>query len=313
MAINDMDCPNCGAPVEFAGGTRATCSFCKSQLYVTDEGVKAESVLNDLLENQPVTRSVDHDRIYQLVHEGKKIDAIKLVREQTDLSLKEAKDAVEAIARGEMPKLKPRSGVTPREAAGVDLDEINELLLQDKKIEAIKLYREQTGLGLKEAKDAIEAIEATGWPPLPNPPGQTATSTTYRPARQSTSTLGCLFGCLPTLFFIGLCAGFIMLSSHVMFRAFGPLEQALAIINSDPAVVQALGKPITPGIFVTGEMSSGGSSSSADLSVPIYGPKRSGELNVSGSWRRGVWDLNIWVLYDADGEEQTIYIARQVK
>jgi large subunit ribosomal protein L7/L12 len=33
------------------------------------------------------------------------------------------------------------------------------LLKQGRKIEAIKLYREQTGLGLKEAKDAVEQIE----------------------------------------------------------------------------------------------------------------------------------------------------------
>ncbi len=167
-------------------------------------------------------------------------------------------------------------------------------------------------MGLKEAKDAIEAIEATGLPP-PSPPGQTMTSTTFRPLRQSTSSRGCLFGCLPTLLFIGLCAGFIMLSSHVMFRAFGPLDQSLQIINSEPAVMQAFGTPITPGVFVTGEMSGGGSSSSAELNVPIYGPKRSGGLNVSGDWRKGVWDLDIWIVYDEAGEEQSIYITRKVK
>jgi ribosomal protein L7/L12 len=32
------------------------------------------------------------------------------------------------------------------------------LLRQDKEIEAIKVYREATGMGLKEAKDAVEAI-----------------------------------------------------------------------------------------------------------------------------------------------------------
>jgi ribosomal protein L7/L12 len=314
MPINDMDCPNCGAPVDFAGESRAVCSFCKSQLYLTDDGVKAESVLNDLLENSPVARGVDVDHIRQLVQDGKKIDAIKLVREQTGVGLKEAKDAVEAIERGETPDLRLVAAAPPHGVSGVDLDEINELLLQNKKIEAIKLYREQTGVGLKEAKDAIEAIEATGWPPLPAAPGQTGARTTYRPPRRNASTLGCLFGCLPMLLFMGVCAGFVMLSSHLMFRAFGPLDQVLSIINSDPAVVQAFGKPITPGIFVTGEMSGGGSSSSADLSVPIYGPKRSGELNVSGSWRRGVWDLSIWVTYDDDdGEEQTIAITRKVK
>jgi ribosomal protein L7/L12 len=238
-----------------------------------------------------------------LVQDGKKIDAIKWVREQTDLGLKEAKDAVEAIERGETPDLRSHARTATHGVTGVDLDEINELLLQDKKIEAIKLYRQQTGVGLKEAKDAIDAIEAAG-----QLPGTTSPS-----PRMSTSTLGLLFGCLPMLLFFGLCAGFIMLSSHVMFRAFGPLDQALAIINSDPAVVQAFGTPIKPGVFVTGEMNSGGSSTSAQLSVPIYGQKRSGELNVSGDWRRGVWDLDIWVVYDADGEEQTIYIAQKVK
>jgi ribosomal protein L7/L12 len=300
MAISDMNCPNCGAPVDFAGGTRATCSFCKSQLYLGSDGVKAESALNDLLEQQPIAPGVDVDHIRQLVQDGKKIDAIKFVREQTGLGLKEAKDAVEAIERGESPDLKPvAAAATTHGVSGVDLGAIDELLRQGQKIEAIKLYREQTGVGLKEAKDAVEAIEATG--------------ATYPPSRQKTSTLGCLLGCLPTLLFIGLCAGFVMLSSHLMFRAFGPLDQTLQIINSDPEVVQAFGKPITPGAFVTGEMSGGGSSSSADLSVPIYGPKRSGELNVSGSWHKGVWDLDIWVTYDNDGEEQTINITRKVK
>jgi hypothetical protein len=79
MAIDDMQCPNCGAPVDFAGGTRATCSFCRSQLYLTNDGVKASSTLNDLLENQPVTRGVDVERVQQLVREGKKIEAVKLV------------------------------------------------------------------------------------------------------------------------------------------------------------------------------------------------------------------------------------------
>ena len=231
---------------------RATCSFCRSQLYLTDGEVKAESALNDLAENRSVTRGA-----------------------------------------ATMP--------------GVDLDEINELLLQNKKIEAIKLYREQTGLGLKEAKDAIEAIAVTGRPPLPPAPGKTT-------PRQSASTLGCLLGCLPMLLFMGVCAAFVMLSSQIMFRAFGPLEQAMQIINSDPAVTRALGKPLTLGAFVTGSISSSnGSSSSARFSAPIFGPARNGELRVSGNWRKGLWDLSIWVMYDAGGEEQTIFITRKVK
>ena len=104
-----------------------------------------------------------------------------------------------------------------------------------------------------------------------------------------------------------------MLSSQVMFRAFGPLDQALQIINSDPAVGQAFGKPITLGPFITGKISSGDSTSLARFSVPIYGPKRTGDLQVSGSWRKGIWDLSVYVVYDEDGEEQMIQITQKVK
>lgn len=39
------------------------------------------------------------------------------------------------------------------------LVEVRSLLLRGKKIQAIKVYREGTGAGLKEAKDAVEAME----------------------------------------------------------------------------------------------------------------------------------------------------------
>jgi ribosomal protein L7/L12 len=37
---------------------------------------------------------------------------------------------------------------------------VSDLLLQGRKINAIKLYREATGVGLKDAKDAVERVEA---------------------------------------------------------------------------------------------------------------------------------------------------------
>jgi ribosomal protein L7/L12 len=40
-----------------------------------------------------------------------------------------------------------------------DLSEVREALLRGNKIEAIKLYRLQTGVGLKEAKDAVDEME----------------------------------------------------------------------------------------------------------------------------------------------------------
>lgn len=40
-----------------------------------------------------------------------------------------------------------------------DLPEVVALLREGKKIQAIKAYRERTGAGLKEAKDAVETLE----------------------------------------------------------------------------------------------------------------------------------------------------------
>lgn len=41
------------------------------------------------------------------------------------------------------------------------MNSLTDALLQGRKIEAIKLYRELTGLGLKESKEEIEAIEGS--------------------------------------------------------------------------------------------------------------------------------------------------------
>jgi ribosomal protein L7/L12 len=79
-----------------------------------------------------------------------KIAAIKLYRERTATGLAEAKSAVEAIER--------QSPAPPPPMAG-DLEQRVLALLQGgKKIEAIRIYREQTGVGLKEAKDAVEML-----------------------------------------------------------------------------------------------------------------------------------------------------------
>jgi hypothetical protein len=49
--------------------------------------------------------------------------------------------------------------------------EIRALLDQRRKIDAIKLMRQHTGLGLKEAKDRIDAFERAHLPPGARPTG----------------------------------------------------------------------------------------------------------------------------------------------
>jgi ribosomal protein L7/L12 len=88
----------------------------------------------------------------ELVRQGRKIEAIKLVREQTGCGLAEAKAAVEKLERGE-----PLEATPP---AGDVTEEVRALVRAGRMIEAIKLYRERTGAGLKEAKDAVDGIAA---------------------------------------------------------------------------------------------------------------------------------------------------------
>lgn len=95
-------------------------------------------------------------QIRSLLEERSNIEAIKWFREQAGSGLKEAKDAVEAIELGQ-------PFAVPGKAGKALESELIELLQAGRKIEAIKRFRAETGAGLKEAKDAVEALER-GYP-----------------------------------------------------------------------------------------------------------------------------------------------------
>jgi ribosomal protein L7/L12 len=104
--------------------------------------------------------------IAYLVQAGRKIEAIKLYRAVTGASLVQARAAIEGMEVTGMLNVaaaQPQVGASIGAAeAGVPyelLEQIAVLLAQNKKIQAIKLYRERTGTGLAAAKDAIDSIE----------------------------------------------------------------------------------------------------------------------------------------------------------
>jgi ribosomal protein L7/L12 len=107
---------------------------------------------------QPAASSQEK-QILELMSQNQEIQAIKLYRAWTNAGLKEAKDAVEAMARGESVEIPAPATPTPMDSAALD-DQIRDLLAKGQKIEAIKMYRLATNLGLKEAKDYVEAIQA---------------------------------------------------------------------------------------------------------------------------------------------------------
>ena len=94
--------------------------------------------------------------VLRLIHAGRQVEAVKLLREQTGWSLLEAKQAVDALASGGT--LSPGA---PAPGKGVDdavRAEAARLLRQGKKIQAIKVVREHTHMSLADAKRYVEGL-----------------------------------------------------------------------------------------------------------------------------------------------------------
>jgi ribosomal protein L7/L12 len=101
------------------------------------------------------------ERLKSLIDQWKIMDAVKLVRETKGLGLKESKDYINKFMRGEeyeeiaFESAENEEVIEPEELDG----KVFELLMKKRKIDAIKLVKENLDIGLKEAKDYVEEIE----------------------------------------------------------------------------------------------------------------------------------------------------------
>lgn len=101
------------------------------------------------------------------IAQGRTIDAIKQLREAHGLGLKEAKDIVDAHRHGNgNGHAQPAAPAGPAgfpafTATGGVPDTVLQALAQGHKIEAIRLLREHAGIGLKEAKDRVDALDVS--------------------------------------------------------------------------------------------------------------------------------------------------------
>lgn len=178
MVSQTLQCPNCGAALNYTGGDEMImrCPYCGSGVIVPFElrdaarqeepsissaGYKLPSFVNP-----PQIAKIQE--IARLARDGEKIEAIKLYREVFDVGLKEAKDAVEQIEAGQ-PVTILQTQLTPVEADQLAA-ELRQLISQGDKIEAIKRYRQTYQVGLKQAKEAVEDLETSGQLRVPTEP-----------------------------------------------------------------------------------------------------------------------------------------------
>ena len=104
---------------------------------------------------------------------GKLIEAIKLLRAAGNFDLKQAKDAIEKhLDRGKVAQATVGTALTSL----FQFPAVADALKKGNKIEAIRILREKTGLGLNEAKDTIDRFPGSsmGDGSHPEPPKQPA-------------------------------------------------------------------------------------------------------------------------------------------
>jgi hypothetical protein len=96
-------------------------------------------------------------------------------------------------------------------------------------------------------------------------------------------------GCLILFLLIGIFGSIVMTIITTSFHNSDVYKQALAKAVENSQVRGAIGEPIHPGWFVSGQLNVSGGTGSADLLIPISGPRGSGSIRAVATRNRGVW------------------------
>lgn len=99
--METFKCPSCSAPLEFEGKPMQKCPFCGSSVIAPSELFYRPSGGTPVDLSSLTGRALKIAEIQREIQRGNKINAIKIFRETFGTGLKEAKDAVEAMERGE--------------------------------------------------------------------------------------------------------------------------------------------------------------------------------------------------------------------
>lgn len=114
-------------------------------------------------------------------------------------------------------------------------------------------------------------------------------------------------GCLSVLLLAALImvavVGMSMKGLSSLMSSSVPVRHAMELAQADPAVVAALGKPLETGMTFSGSLHTENANGSADLRIPVTGPKGSGQLYVKGDRQADRWSYSlIEMAIDASGQ-----------
>ena len=95
---------------------------------------------------------------------------------------------------------------------------------------------------------------------------------------------------------------FVVLVGSIVLIVFSAVKSsdvykdALARAKTHPAVIEALGSPVTEGLLLSGNTNVNGASGEANLSIPVSGPKGKGTIYVAATKSLGRWNYSGLVL-----------------
>jgi hypothetical protein len=105
-------------------------------------------------------------------------------------------------------------------------------------------------------------------------------------------------------------AGFLLVGAIAagvlsLIKSSDVYQQAVTKVQNSPAALEALGKPVVPGWWLSGSINVSGSSGSADIAIPVSGPKAKGTVYAVASKRAGRWQFQTLEL-EVEGQSQRI-------
>ncbi len=116
-----FDCITCSAPLDFEGKTMQKCGFCGTTVIVPAELFYSPGVGSPFADQSGLRGKAQKvAQIQELIRSGKKIEAIKVFRETFGTGLAEAKNAVEAMERGESFDVSQAQGFAAAGSSSID-------------------------------------------------------------------------------------------------------------------------------------------------------------------------------------------------
>lgn len=112
-------------------------------------------------------------------------------------------------------------------------------------------------------------------------------------------------GCLSLLALIALFGAGIVFFVFGAMKSSDPYKTAVSRAKSSVEAGDALGKPVEEAFYLSGSINGGGSSGTADLFIPVSGPKAKGTVHVVGVKSDGSWTYSTMNLH-VDGTNENI-------